>query len=183
MRWHADKRGKEGDNDFLHPIDGVMRENSYKEFPEFAHEIRNMRLGLSTDGFNPFGVSGLSHSTWLIIVMPYNLLTWMGMKKEFNILVMLISGPKSPGKCLKVFMRPLIEELKMLWNTRVAIFDHFSESSFNMKVVVMLTISDIPGLGMLGGLKTKGYKGCSLFLDGIDATYLTGRIAYQGYRR
>ncbi|CAM8998991.1 unnamed protein product [Rhodiola kirilowii] len=179
MRWHAEKRGKEGDNDLIHPRDGEAWENFNKEFPEFAHEIRNVRLGLSTDGFNPFGVSGLSHCTWPIIVM----LPWMCMNKEFNILAMLISGPKSPGKCLNVFMRPLIDELKMLWNTGVATFDHFSGSSFNMKAAIISTISDFPGLGMLGGLKTKGYKACPLCLDGIDATYLTGRMAYQGHRR
>ncbi|CAM8883089.1 unnamed protein product [Rhodiola kirilowii] len=96
MRWHAEKRGKEGDNDLIHPRDGEAWENFNKEFLEFAHEIRNVRLGLSTDGFNPFDVSGLSHNTWPIIVMPYNLPPWMCMKKEFNILSMLISGPKSP---------------------------------------------------------------------------------------
>ncbi|CAM8877764.1 unnamed protein product [Rhodiola kirilowii] len=52
-----------------------------------------------------------------------------------------------------------------------------------MKVAVISTISDFPGLGMLGGLKTKGYKACPLCLDGIDATYLKGRMAYQGHRR
>ncbi|CAM8880716.1 unnamed protein product [Rhodiola kirilowii] len=52
-----------------------------------------------------------------------------------------------------------------------------------MKVAVISTISDFPGLGMLGGLKTKGYKACPLCLDGIDATYLTERMAYQSHRR
>ncbi|KAL9676132.1 hypothetical protein QQ045_004345 [Rhodiola kirilowii] len=158
MRWHAEKRGKEGDNDLIHPEDGEAWENFKKEFLEFAHEIHNVRLGLSTDGLNPFGVSGLSHSTWPIIVRPYNFPPWMCMKKEFNILVMLISGPKSPRKCLNVFMRPLIDKLKMLWNTGVATFDRFFGSSFNMKVTVISTISDFPGLGMLGGLKTKRFK-------------------------
>ncbi|CAM8978365.1 unnamed protein product [Rhodiola kirilowii] len=183
MRLHAGKCGKEGANDLIHLRDGEAWENFNKEFPAFAHEIRNVRLGLSTDGFNPFGVSGLSHSTWPIIVMPYNLPPWMCVKKEFNILAMFISGPKSPGKCLNVFMRPPIDELKMLWNTGVTTFDHFFGSSFNRKVAVMSTISDFPGLGMLGGLKTKGYKSCPLCLDGIDATYLTGRMACQVHCR
>ncbi|CAM8902812.1 unnamed protein product [Rhodiola kirilowii] len=104
MRWHAENRKKEGDSDLRHPADGEAWQNFNNDFPAFANEIRNVRLGLSTDGFNPFGVSGLSHSTWPIIVMPYNLPPWMCMKKEFNILAMLISGPKSPGKCLNVFM-------------------------------------------------------------------------------
>ncbi|CAM8965835.1 unnamed protein product [Rhodiola kirilowii] len=52
-----------------------------------------------------------------------------------------------------------------------------------MKAAVISTISDFPGLGMLGRLKTKGYKACPLCLDDIDATHLTGRMSYQGHRR
>ncbi|CAM8926238.1 unnamed protein product [Rhodiola kirilowii] len=52
-----------------------------------------------------------------------------------------------------------------------------------MKVAVMWTISDFPGLGMLGGVKTKGYKACPICLDEVDAIHLTGRMAYQGHRR
>ncbi|CAM8902972.1 unnamed protein product [Rhodiola kirilowii] len=137
MRWHAENQKKEGDSDLRHPADGEAWQNFNNDFPAFVNEIRNVRLGLSTDGFNPFGVSGLSHSTWPIIVMPYNLPPLMCMKKEFNILAMLISSPKSPGKCLNVFMRPLIDELKMLWNTGVVTFDRYSGSSFVMKAAVM----------------------------------------------
>ncbi|CAM9003686.1 unnamed protein product [Rhodiola kirilowii] len=77
------------------------------------------------------------------------------MKKEFNILAMLIFGPKSSGKCLNVFMQPLIDELNMLWDTGVLTFDRHDSSSFIMRAAVMWTISDFPGLGMLGGLKSK----------------------------
>ncbi|CAM8910698.1 unnamed protein product [Rhodiola kirilowii] len=52
-----------------------------------------------------------------------------------------------------------------------------------MKAAVMWTISDFPGLGMLGGLKSKSYKACPLCLDEIDANHLCGRMSYQGHRR
>ncbi|CAM8886323.1 unnamed protein product [Rhodiola kirilowii] len=149
----------------------------------FGSEMRNVRLGLATDGFNPFGASGHSHSTRPIVLMPYNLPPHMCMKKEMNILCMLIFGPKSPGKCLNVFMRPLIDELKMLWEEGVQTYDRTDGSSFIMKAAVMWTISDFPGLGMLGGIKTKGYKACPLCLDEIDATHITGRMSYQGHQR
>ncbi|KAL9666040.1 hypothetical protein QQ045_000362 [Rhodiola kirilowii] len=114
--------------------------------------------------------------------MPYNFSPSMCMNKEFNILGMLISGPKSPGKCLNVFMRPLIDELKILWDTRVPTYDRHDGSSFIMKAAVLWTISDFPGLGMLGGLNTKGYKACPLCLDDVDTKYLAGRMSYQGHR-
>ncbi|CAM8953788.1 unnamed protein product [Rhodiola kirilowii] len=80
-------------------------------------------------------------------------------------------------------MRPLIDELKMLWEEGVQTYDRTDGSSFIMKAAMMWTISDFPGLGMLGGIKTKGYKACPLCLDEIDATHLTGRMSYQGHRR
>ncbi|KAL9670555.1 hypothetical protein QQ045_008108 [Rhodiola kirilowii] len=51
----------------------------------------------------------------------------------------------------------------------------------NNKISSKVTISDFPGLGMLGGLKSKGYKACPLCLDDVDAHHLAGRISYQGH--
>ena len=53
MRWYIDKRV---DNGIMrHPVDN----EKWKEFdfkhPDFALKPRNIRLGLATDGFNPFG--------------------------------------------------------------------------------------------------------------------------------
>ncbi|CAM8989899.1 unnamed protein product [Rhodiola kirilowii] len=181
MRWHGER--DRSDKCLLrHLADGEVWQNFDREFPEFAKDIRNVRLSLATDGFNPFGVSGLSHSTWPIVVMSYNFSPYMCMK-EFNILSMLISGPKSPGKCLNVFMRPLIDELKILWDTGVPTYDRHDGSSFIMKASVLWMINDFPGLCMLGGLKTKGYKACPLCLDDVDAKHLEGRMSYQGHRR
>ncbi|CAM8940430.1 unnamed protein product [Rhodiola kirilowii] len=181
MRWHGERRVVDGH--IRHPADGEAWQDFNKEILEFASEIRNVRLGLATDGFNPFGALGVSHSTWPVMVMPYNLPPSMCMKKEFNLLTLLISVPKSPRKCLNVFIRPLIDELKMLWDTGVVTYDRYDGSSFLMKAAVMSTISDFPGLGMLGGMKTKGYKACPICLDGVDAEHLFGRMVYQGHRR
>ncbi|CAM8936848.1 unnamed protein product [Rhodiola kirilowii] len=52
-----------------------------------------------------------------------------------------------------------------------------------MRAAVMWTISDFPGLGMLGGLKSKGYKACPICLDDVSAHHLAGRMSYQGHRR
>ena len=181
MRWHGERIA---DPEVLkHPADGEAWQEFDRSFPDFASEIRNVRLGIATDGFNPYGVTGLSHSSWPVVAMPYNLPPSMAMKKEFNMLVLLISGPKSPGKCLDVFMKPLIDELKMLWSTGIQTYDVYEKRTFRMRAAVMWTISDFPGLGMLGGIQTKGYKACPLCLDHVDSVNLTGRMAYQGHRR
>ncbi|CAM8936979.1 unnamed protein product [Rhodiola kirilowii] len=180
MRWHTQRNV---DPEYTrHLADRESLQTFDEEFPKFANEKRNVRLSLATDGFNPFKASCLSHSTLTIVLIPYNVPPHICMK-EFNILCMLVSGPKSPGKCLNVFMRPLIEELKMLWADGVYIFDQHDGSLFIMKAAVMWTIGDFPDLGMLIGLKKKGYNACPLCLDEIDATRLTRRMSYQGHRR
>ena len=38
-----------------HPADGEAWQDLHTEYPDFVEEARNLRLGLATDGFNPFG--------------------------------------------------------------------------------------------------------------------------------
>jgi hypothetical protein len=39
----------------------------------FGDDARNVRLGMSIDGLNPFGNQSRTHSTWPVFVWPYNL--------------------------------------------------------------------------------------------------------------
>ena len=109
MIWHSVGRSEEGI--MRHPVDGT----SWKEFdiryPDFSREPRNVRLGLAADGFNPFGNMSTTHSTWLVILTTYNLPRWLCMKQSSFMLSLLIPGPKSPGKDMYVFLRPLVDEL------------------------------------------------------------------------
>lgn len=60
------------DDDVLrHPADGKV----WKEFdyPNYATEPRNTRLGLASDEFNPFGNFSSEHNTQPVVVLPYNL--------------------------------------------------------------------------------------------------------------
>ncbi|XP_052134047.1 uncharacterized protein LOC127752685 [Oryza glaberrima] len=54
MRWHHEERKKDGM--IRHPADGSQwRKIDRKYQKEFSHDIRNVRIALSTDGMNPFG--------------------------------------------------------------------------------------------------------------------------------
>uniref|UniRef100_A0A453GNK9 Uncharacterized protein n=1 Tax=Aegilops tauschii subsp. strangulata TaxID=200361 RepID=A0A453GNK9_AEGTS len=53
-RWHKEKRIAEA-NVMRHPADGEAWEHFDSEFSCFAKDARNMKLGIATDGFNPFG--------------------------------------------------------------------------------------------------------------------------------
>jgi hypothetical protein len=37
-----------------HPADGEVWQDFDRQYPDFAKDARNVRLGLATNGFNPF---------------------------------------------------------------------------------------------------------------------------------
>ncbi|XP_074327626.1 uncharacterized protein LOC141665540 [Apium graveolens] len=71
MTWHALSRKKDGR--LRHPADGKGWKSMDSKYPEFAAEMRNVRLGLAVDGFNPYGSMNISHSTWPVVLVNYNL--------------------------------------------------------------------------------------------------------------
>ncbi|XP_074323740.1 uncharacterized protein LOC141660653 [Apium graveolens] len=163
MSWHAKSPAKDGE--LNHPADGKAWKDFDLAHPEFALETRNVRLGLSTDGFNPFGHSSVPYSCWPVIVTPYNLPPWMCMKQPYLFLSLMIPGPKSPGKNLDVYLRPLIDELKVLWKDGVQTWDGATKTNFNLKAALMWTISDFPAYGMLCGWSTHGKLACPYCME------------------
>ena len=122
MRWHAEKRvNTEGI--LRHPADAEAWKYFDKQYPMFANDPRNVRLGFASDGFNLFGNMSNSYSMWPVIIMPYNLPPWKTMKEPFLMLSLLIPGPQALGKDIDVYLRPLVDELKELWENGVDTYD------------------------------------------------------------
>ena len=62
MRWHKEKRPDE--STLRHPSDGEAWQHFNRTFPGFDDiKGRNVRLGVATDGFSPFGTMTTQHST------------------------------------------------------------------------------------------------------------------------
>ena len=53
MRWHNEHEQTNGVMN--HPSDAIAWKHFDDIHPDFAFDSRNARLGLSTDGFQPFG--------------------------------------------------------------------------------------------------------------------------------
>ena len=66
------------------------------------------------------------------------------MKRKFIMLSVLISG--YPGKNIDVFLEPLVDDLKMLFEEGVKTYDAYTKDYFNLRVVVLWTINDYPAL-------------------------------------
>ncbi|XP_021775498.1 uncharacterized protein LOC110739339 [Chenopodium quinoa] len=141
-------------------------------FPEFASEPHNVRLGLCTNGFAPHGKFGGQYSCWPVILTPYNLPPSMCMKRQFMFLSLLVPGPKNPKGNLDVYMQPLIEELKQLWEVGAHTYDISMKQNFNLRAAILWTVSDFPAYGMLSGWATSGKKACTYCMDKSKAFWL-----------
>lgn len=81
------------------------------------------------------------------------------MKKPYRMLSLLILT--SPDNNIDVYLLPLIDELKSLWDEGVPTYDAFKKETFKMRVGVMWTITDFPAYAIVSGWSTKGYIVCS----------------------
>ncbi|CAA7034547.1 unnamed protein product [Microthlaspi erraticum] len=170
LRWHFTNKSIDGK--LRHPVDSVTWDQMNAKYPSFASEERNVRLGLSTDGFNPFNMKNSMYSCWPVLLVNYNLPPDLCMKKENIMLTLLISGPHQPGNSIDVYLEPLIEDLNHLWNNGEVTYDAFSKSTFTLKAMLLWTISDFPAYGNLAGCKVKGKMGCPLCGKNIDCMWL-----------
>lgn len=102
LRWHS--TNKSSDGKLRYPVDSVTWEQVNAKYPAFAPEERNIRLGLSTDGFNPFNMKNSTYSCWPVLLVNYNMAPDLCMKKENIMLTLLIPGPQQPGNSIDVYL-------------------------------------------------------------------------------
>lgn len=170
MKWHAKEWPNDGN--IKHPTDGEAWENFDSLHPDFARDPRNVRLGLSSDGFNLFRTMSLSHSTWPVMLMNYNLSPWIYMKSEYITLSMIIHGPSSPKNDIDVYLQPLIAELKELWKKiGIETYDADTKQIFQMCATLLWTVSDFSALAMLSGWSTKGKLTCPTYNHNTCSQY------------
>ncbi|KAM6556335.1 hypothetical protein CsatB_003354 [Cannabis sativa] len=181
--WHETKRVKDGK--LRHPTDSQAWKKVNYINPEFKTEPRHIRLGLSADGVNPHRSLSSLHSSWPVFLVMYNLPPWLVMKRKFNMLSLMISGPQQPGQNIDVYLEPLIDDLIKLYENGVQVYDGFKKEFFNLKAVLLWTVSDFPAYSNLSGLSTKGYEGCPICCTNTSARLLENvhKMCYMGHRR
>ncbi|KAI5350203.1 hypothetical protein L3X38_003094 [Prunus dulcis] len=114
LTWHAARKSIDGK--MSHPADSPSWKLLDDKWPEIGNEPRNLRLALSSDGFNPHSSLSSRYSCWPVILVTYNLPPWLCMKRKFMMLTLLISDPKQPGNDIDVYLEPLIDDLTSLWD-------------------------------------------------------------------
>jgi hypothetical protein len=63
-----------------------------------------------------------------------------------------ILGPHQPGNDIDTYFRPLVEDLKVLWNNnRVEVWDEHMREYFKLQAILFMTVSDSPAARNLSG--------------------------------
>ncbi|XP_013631991.1 PREDICTED: uncharacterized protein LOC106337430 [Brassica oleracea var. oleracea] len=158
--WHFNNASSDGT--MRHPVDSITWSTVKDKWPQFSDEARNLRLGLCTDGMNPFSFQSSTHSTWPVLLVNYNMHPTKCLKEENIMLTLLIPGPTAPSNNIDVYLAPLIDDLKDLWNEGMVVYDAFKKENFTLKAMLLWTVSDYPGLGTLAGCKVKGKQACTV---------------------
>ncbi|XP_074336335.1 uncharacterized protein LOC141673484 [Apium graveolens] len=178
----ANRRWKDAE-----PADSPSWRNIDYRWPAIGSDARNNRLALSADGINPH-TNGLTnkYSCWPIVLETYNLPPWLCMRRKFMMLTILVSGPHEPGNDVDVYLQPLIDDLKKLWEEgEPNVYDAYTKSYFTIKAILLWTINDFPAYGNMSGCVNKGYMCCPACANDTVAKYLSHsrKMCYQGHRR
>jgi hypothetical protein len=116
MRWHKEGKRESEDPDIMsHPVDSEAWQALDYFDPKFARDPRSVRLDLSMNGFHPHSTDSHPYSCWPVFVTHYNLSPDKCLKEGFIFLALVILGPKEPNKQMNIFLQPLFEELKKIW--------------------------------------------------------------------
>ncbi|XP_039117866.1 uncharacterized protein LOC120253629 [Dioscorea cayenensis subsp. rotundata] len=166
MIWHAN--GRTNDGLLRHPADAEAWKSFDARYPDFASDPRNVRLGLSSDWFNPFKLLSTSYNTWPVVLIPYNLPPWIGMKQTSFLLSVIIPGDK---------------ELKQLW-VGVETYDASVRRNFNIRTALLWTINDFPAYANLSRWSTKGKYACPCCAAKTSSQWLTNgqKFCYMAHR-
>ncbi|CAL8116776.1 unnamed protein product [Prunus armeniaca] len=133
LTWHAARKSVDGQ--MSHPADSLSWKLVDDKWPEFGKEPRNLRLALSSDGFNPHSSLSSRYSCW------------------------------PPGNDIDVYLEPLIDYLKSLWDGIRGVYDAHIGEYFTLRGVLLWTVNDFSAYGNLSGCIVKGYKTCPICGD------------------
>ena len=114
-----------------HPLDSPSWKVINHRWLDFAIDSSNLRLSISTDGINPHSSLSNQHSYWAIVMITYNLLSWLSMKRNFMMLFLLILGPRQPGNDIDIYLAPLIKDLKLYGRQGWKLMMHIKKRSLH----------------------------------------------------
>lgn len=84
---------------------------------------------------------------------------------------------------MEVFLKPLVDELQELWSEGVVVHDVASNTVFEMRIVLLMTINDFPTRSSLFGWCGQGYYDCPSCNDATPSMWITNKTCYVDHRQ
>jgi hypothetical protein len=76
-------------------------------------------------------------------------------------LIILVFGTKQPGDRIDVYLRPLVDDLKILWKLGVLkVWDEYKREEFTMHAMLFTTINNNPAHRNLSGQSKRKGTAC-----------------------
>ena len=110
----------------------------------------------------------------------YNLPPWLCMTRPFMLLSLLIPRRYGPGQNIDIYLRPLIDDLQLLWTDGVQTWDVSRRHNFQIRAALMWTINDFLAYGILSGWSTHGRLACPICMERTKAFRLrhSGKMSW-----
>ena len=135
------------------PLNCLAFKHINSKWPELEQEPRYLKMGFGLDCVNPFSMQSSRWSTWSIVLINYNLPSFLSFKKEHLVLSLIIWG-KGQVKDLNVYLAPLIDDLLKLWKG-IDVLD-MSKQDYKRKFrfcgILAWTIHDFLGYRFYSGM-------------------------------
>ena len=105
------------------------------------------------DGVNPYFLQKTNYSVWTVVVINNNIPPWLSVKNE-HLMLALIFPSRRQEKHIDVYLQPLVDELKELWEG-IHVYDVSRpiaiERSFTLYGICAYTTHDYAILRVLSG--------------------------------
>jgi hypothetical protein len=134
---------------------------------------------LTTDGFNPYGMSSAPYTCWPMFVIPINLPSGVCFQRQ-NIFVSLII-PRHPGNKMGVYMEPLIDELVCAWEEGVWTYDRATKTNFRMHVWYQYSMHDLPAYWLFCAWCVHGKFPCPVCKEALMFIWLKKGGKYSSF--
>ena len=105
------------------------------------------------DDVNPYSLQNTNYYVWPVLLMNNNIPPWLSVKNAHLMLALIVPGRRRV-KNKDVYLQPLVDELKELWEG-IHVYDVSRpiaiERSFTLYGICAYTTHDYPGLAICSG--------------------------------
>lgn len=160
---------------------GIWKDFQVVSGQPFLAERNNLAFSLNVDWFQPYKLT--QSSVGVVYLTVLNLPRSIRNAQRYTLLIGIIPGPHEPRRDINSFLRPLVDELKLLWVGQYIKIPSISESQLQLvRGAILCVACDLPASKKVAGFLGHTAKlGCSKCLKRFPGGF--GNTDYSGFDR